>query len=182
MKKTLLVILLSTLGFNAIAQENENEQLDNFGKIELGFHGLSFGYELPISNKFVWENAIGAGMGMNAENNSASYTLDIIKPVPFFKTKLKFVYNINKRNEKEKITLNNSGNYIALQSKYSFGKSANTAYNSALLTEVHWGLQRSLGGNFIFNTHIGLGFVSDFDTNSFAFSPSFGLAFGYRIF
>ena len=65
MKKILLVILLSTLGFKASAQEKDNEQIDNFGKIELGFHGLSFGYELPISNKFVWENAIGAGMGMN---------------------------------------------------------------------------------------------------------------------
>ena len=59
MKKLLLVILLSTLGFNATAQD-QNKNLDKFGKIELGFHGLSFGYELPISNKFVWENALGA--------------------------------------------------------------------------------------------------------------------------
>ncbi|WP_372917675.1 hypothetical protein [Salegentibacter sp.] len=182
MKKTLLVILLATLGFNANAQEKKNDNLDNFGKIELGFHGLSFGYDLPISNKFVWENAIGAGMGMSAENNSASYTLDITRPVPFFKSKLKFVYNINKRIEKEKITLNNSGNFVALQTKYSFGRGGSNTFNPAMLTEVHWGIQRSLGGNFIFNTHIGLGFVRDFDTNSTAFSPTFGLAFGYRIF
>ena len=61
-------------------------------------------------------------------------------------------------------------------------KAVVSTYNPALLTEVHWGLQRSLGGNFIFNTHIGLGFVSDFDTSSTAFSPTFGLAFGYRLF
>ena len=182
MKKILLVILLSTLGFKASAQEKDNEQIDNFGKIELGFHGLSFGQELPISNKFVWENAIGAGMGMNARGNSANYTLDVVRPVPFLKSKLKFVYNINKRIKKEKITVNNSGNYVALQTKYSFGKSGSFTYNPALLTEVHWGIQRSLGGNFIFNTHIGLGFVSDFDTSSTAFSPTFGLAFGYRLF
>jgi len=181
MKKTLLVILLLALGFNASAQETNNN-LDKFGKFELGFHGLSFGYELPISNKFVWENALGAGLGMNAENSSVSYTLDFIRPVPFFKSKLKFVYNINKRIEKEKVTVNNSGNYVALQTKYSFGKSGSFTYNPALLTEVHWGIQRSLGGNFIFNTHIGLGFVRDFDTSSTAFSPTFGLAFGYRLF
>ena len=148
----------------------------------MGFHGLSFGYELPISNKFVWENAIGAGMGMNAEDNSASYTLDVVRPVPFLKSKLKFVYNIEKRIRKEKVTVHNSGNYVSLQTKYSFGKSGSFAYNPALLTEVHWGLQRSLGGNFIFNTHIGMGFLSDFDADSTALTPTFGLAFGYRIF
>ncbi len=180
MKKTLLIIFLASLGFNLTAQE-QSRNLDKFGKIELGFHGLSFGYELPISNKFVWENALGAGMGMNADNG-ANYSLDVATPVPFFKSKLKFVYNINKRIEKEKITVNNSGNFIALQTKYSFGKSGSTTYNPAMLTEVHWGIQRSLGGNFIFNTHIGLGFVRDFDTSSTAFSPTFGLAFGYRLF
>lgn len=182
MKQKLLVIFLSTLGFNAIAQENKKDNLDNFGKVELGLHGLSFAYELPFSNKFVWENAIGAGMGMNADNNSATYSFDLVRPVPFLKSKLKFVYNINKRIEKDKNTLNNSGNYIALQTKYSFGRGGNTTYNQSLLTEVHWGIQRSLGGNFIFNTHIGLGFLRDFNTSSSAFSPTIGLAFGYRIF
>ena len=182
MKKTLLVILLFTLGFNVNAQEKNNDNLDNFGKVELGFHGLSLGYDLPISNKFVWENALGAGMGMNAESNSASYSLDFTRPVPFLKSSLKFVYNIRKRIEKGKITENNSGNYLALQTKYSFGKADSYTLNSSMLTEIHWGLQRSLGGNFIFKTHIGLGFVRDFDNNSTGFSPTFGLVFGYRLF
>lgn len=179
--KRILLILLVIMSLNATAQNKENN-LENFGKIELGFHGLQFGYELPISNKFVWENALGAGMGMNADNSSATYSLDIIRPVPFLKSELKFVYNINRRIKKEKITVNNSGNYIALQTKYSFGKGENTTYNRSMLTELHWGIQRNLGGNFIFNTHIGLGYLGDFDTNNGAFSPTFGLAFGYRIF
>ncbi len=145
-------------------------------------HGLSFAYELPLSNKFVWENAIGTGMGMSAENSSATYSLDIVKPVPFLKSKLKFVYNINKRIEKEKNIRNNAGNYIALQTKYSFGRSANSTYNRSMLTELHWGIQRDLGGNFLFNTHIGLGYLGDFNSNSWAFSPPIGVSFGYRIF
>lgn len=182
MKKTLLVILLSILGFNANAQQNKSDTLDNFAKIELGLHGLSFAYELPLSNKFVWENSIGAGMGMSTENNSLTYSLDVIRPVPFLKSKLKFVYNINKRIANEKNIRNNAGNYIALQTKYSFGRPANNTYNRSMLTELHWGIQRNLGGNFLFNTHIGLGYLGDFDSNSGALSPTIGVSFGYRIF
>jgi hypothetical protein len=69
-----------------------------------------------------------------------------------------------------------------LQTKYSFGKFANTTYNRALLTEIHWGIKRSLGGNFIFNTHVGIGYLGDYNTNSGAISPTIGVAFGYRIF
>lgn len=119
---------------------------------------------------------------MSAENSSATYSLDIVKPVPFLKSKLKFVYNINKRIEKEKNIRNNAGNYIALQTKYSFGRSANSTYNRSMLTELHWGIQRDLGGNFLFNTHIGLGYLGDFNSNSWAFSPPIGVSFGYRIF
>ena len=182
MQKTFLVILLSILSFNATAQLNNADNLDKFGKIELGFHGLSFGYELPVSNKFVWENAIGAGMGMSAEPGAATYSLDVLRPVPFLKSKLKFVYNINKRFEKEKNIRNNAGNYIALQSKYSFGRGGNNTYNRSLLTELHWGIQRNLGSNFLFNTHIGFGYLGDFNSNSGTLSPTIGVAFGYRIF
>lgn len=182
MKKTLLVILLSTLGFNANAQNNDGNNLDKFGKIELGFHGLSFGYELPVSNKFVWENSLGLGMGMSAENNAATYTLDLIRPVPFLKSRLKFVYNINKRKNKDRNILNNAGNYVALQSKYSLGISGVRSLNSAVLTELHWGIQRNLGGRFLFNTHIGLGYLQDLNFNSGVISPTIGVSFGYRVF
>ncbi len=181
MKKTILVILLSTLGFNANAQNNRNN-LEKFGKAELGFHGLILGYELPVSNKFVWENAFGLGMGMSVDNNIATYTLDLIRPVPSLKSRLKFVYNINKRKEKGKNIVNNAGNYIALQTKYSFGISGIRSLNSAMLSELHWGIQRNLGGRFIFNTHIGLGYLQDFNFNSGVFSPTIGFSFGYRIF
>lgn len=178
--KRILFILLLTFGLNANAQNNENN-LDKFGKIELGLHGLTFGYELPVSNKFVWENGIGIGMGMSVPNG-AKYTLNFARPVPFLKSRLKFVYNIQKRKEKGKNILNNAGNYIALQTKYSFGNSNSFDLNSSMLTELHWGIQRNLGGRFIFNTHIGIGYLRDFDLNGAAISPSLGFSFGYRIF
>ncbi len=182
MKKLLLILLISTFGLNSYAQDSNFNNLEKFGKIELGFHGLSFAYELPISNKFVWENALGLGMGMKAEGNEATYNIDLVRPVPFVKSKLKFIYNINKRKEKGRDILNNAGNYVALQSKYSFGSSGANSLNSAILTEVHWGIQRNLGGKFLFNTHVGFGYLHDFDLESGVISPTIGISFGYRIF
>lgn len=182
MKKLLLILILTTLGSHASAQNEIVNNLDNFGKIELGFHGLSFGYELPVSNKFVWENALGLGLGMNVQNNAATYSLDLVRPVPFLKSKFKFVYNINKRKQKDKNILNNGGNYVALQTKYSFGASGTSSLNSAVLTELHWGIQRNLGGRFLFSTHVGFGYLQDFKLDNGVLSPTIGLSFGYRIF
>lgn len=182
MKRLLLVFILSTVGFSANSQNNNVNNLDNFGKIELGFHGLSVGYELPVSNKFVWDNALGLGMGMNVQNNTATYSLDLVRPVPFLKSRLKYVYNINKRKQNDKNILNNAGNFIGFQTKYSFGASGSNSLNSAMLNELHWGIQRNLGGRFIFSTHVGLGYLQDFNLDNGVLSPTIGLSFGYRIF
>lgn len=177
--KRILLILLLIISLNANAQ-NPEKNLDNFGKIELGLHGLNAGYELPVSNKLVWENALGMGMGMSVPNG-AKYTLDFARPVPFLKSRLKFVYNLNKRKNKGRNIFNNAGNYLALQTKYSFGNSHTLSLNSSMLTEIHWGIQRNLGGGFIFNTQIGLGYLRDFDLNGAALSPTLGFSFGYRV-
>ena len=54
------------------------------------------------------------------------------------------------------------------------------------MNEVHWGMQRSLGGNWLLNVHFGLGFAKDFDTpkwlDSTTIYPAVGLKFSYVIF
>ncbi|GHA51962.1 hypothetical protein GCM10007103_35440 [Salinimicrobium marinum] len=164
-----------------MAQSNDN-LLDNFARINLGLHGIEGSYELPVSKKFVWENSLGIGMGANVNASSAEFNLDFGNLTPFLKSELKYVYNINKRESKGKNIVNNSGNYIGLQTKYSFGNSKAYHLNSTSLTEVHWGLQRSLGGNYVFDFHIGLGYLNDYNTNEGAVSPTLGLRFGYKLF
>ena len=180
MKKffTIAILLFSNL---LMAQSNDN-LLDNFARINLGLHGIEASYELPVSKKFVWENSLGIGMGANVNASSAEYYLDFGNLAPFVKSELKYIYNINKRGSKGKNIINNSGNYIGLQTKYSFGNSKVYHLNSISLTEVHWGIQRSLGGNFIFDFHMGLGYLNDYNTNEGAISPTLGLRFGYKLF
>jgi hypothetical protein len=78
--------------------------------------------------------------------------------------------------------MNNSGNYLGLQSKYSFGNANYFELNRTLLTEIHWGIQRPLSNRFIFDMHLGLGFIYDFDFTSASISSTFGLRFGYIMF
>jgi hypothetical protein len=180
MKKIFTIGILLFSNF-LLAQANDN-LLKNFARVNLGLHGIEASYELSFSERFVWENSLGIGMGANSNASSAEFHFDLANPTPFVKSELKYIYNIKKRESKGKTILNNSGNYIGLQTKYSFGNSNVYELNRTSLTEVHWGLQRSLGGKFIFNFHIGLGYLNDYNTNEGAISPTLGLRFGYKLF
>ena len=94
----------------------------------------------------------------------------------------RYYHNFQRRIDRDKNVSGNSGNYIALQSKYSFGDDSDLELSKTLLTELHWGIQRPLGKRFIFDLHIGLGYLSDFDFDDGSLSPTFGLRFGYKIF
>lgn len=181
-KKRTLASCLSFFAFFGFSQTTSSSDLDRFGRINLGLHGLEFSYELPLSKRLLWENNLGMGMGMEASAGSASYTLYLDRPVPFVKSQLKWVYNRNKRVSKGRSLQLNSGNFVGLQTKYSVGNSNLFDVNQALLTEIHWGIQRNLGKRFLLNVQVGLGVLSDIDLAQTAFSPTFGLRFGYRIF
>ncbi|RUA11683.1 MAG: hypothetical protein DSY82_03200 [Flavobacteriia bacterium] len=181
MKRLILFYLLMVSAFT-YSQNEENDNLTKFGRINLGVHGIEFSYELPVSNKFVWENNLGIGLGMNKNGSIAQYYWAFNKPTPYLKSELKFVYNRNKRILKKRPVHNNSGNYIGLQAKYSFGNKNVYDLDETVLTEIHWGIQRNLGRRFLFNTHIGFGYLWDFDNSSGEISPTLGVRFGYRLF
>lgn len=180
MKKLITITFLTLTTF--LFAQNRNDELVNYGRLNLGLHGLDLSYELSITEKFVWENSLGVGMGSNVYGSSVEYIFDLIRPTPYLKSELKYIYNFKKRLSKGKSILHNSGNYIGLQTKYSFGNSNESLLNQTMLTEIHWGIQRPLGKKIIFGIHIGLGYIKDFDTKDEDISPTFGLRFGYKLF
>ncbi len=181
MKKIIFIgFLFLTISF--FGQSKSVNNLSEFARVNIGLHGIDLSYEFPIAKKIVWENSVGLGMGSNSYNSSANYKFLLNNPVPYLKSELKYVYNTKKRLSKDKTIDLNSGNYVGLQSKYSFGDVDYYELNKTLLTEVHWGIQRPLGGRFTFNTHIGLGVLKDFDTKNAQFSPTIGMKFGYKLF
>ncbi|SFN55071.1 hypothetical protein SAMN05421741_10721 [Paenimyroides ummariense] len=178
MKKCLLAALLVANTTACFAQST----LENIGKVSLGLQGAEFSYELPLSKSLLLESAAGLGVGMEVDHNKSTYSFYLLDPVPFVSTELKWIYNREKREAKEKNNANNAGNYVGLQTKYSFGHPNSLALNKALLTDIHWGLQRSLGTKFTLNTNIGLGYMYDFDTTYGDVAPVLRLKFGYRLF
>jgi len=172
-------IVFTSLSF---AQDDAKAPLNQFARINLGLHGIEATYELPISSSIVWENSFGAGMRSYTVNNSVNYRFYLDSPTPYVLSELKYFYNREKRTRKGRSSLNNSGNYIGLQGKYSFGDNRTFRLNKTFLTELHWGIQRPLGKRFIFDLHLGIGYLTDFDFKDGNISPTFGLRFGYKLF
>ncbi len=178
MKKYLLVAFLLANATTCFAQST----LEKVGKVSLGLQGAEFSYELPLGTSFLLESAAALGVGMNTDSGGSTYSFYLLDPVPAISTELRWIYNREKREVKEKNNANNAGNYVGLQTKYSFGNNNSLALNKVLLTDIHWGLQRSLGTKFTFNTNVGLGYMYDFDTTYGSIAPVLRVKFGYRLF
>jgi len=178
MKKCLLAALLVANTTACFAQST----LENIGKVSLGLQGAEFSYELPLGKSLLLESAAGLGVGMEVDHDKSTYSFYLLDPVPFVSTELKWIYNREKREAKEKNNANNAGHYVSLQTKYSFGKNNSLALNKVLLTDMHWGLQRSFGTKFTLNTNVGLGYMYDFDTTCGNVAPVLRVKFGYRLF
>ena len=101
-------------------------------------------------------------------------------PVLRYRGKLKYTCNRENRFKKDKNIDFNSGNYIAIQSIFSSKKT--DVANNVMFNEVHWGMQRSLGGKWLFNLNGGLDYAKDFNTSLDRFYPTIGLEFSYVIF
>lgn len=190
----LLLFAFLIFSFNAIAQTTEPtepEALVPLKKLELGLHGIGLAYEMPFSEKWSANLSTGLGGGYSIYGNDFRSTFVINQPVAYFKSEFRYTYNRNKRLAKAKPMLNNAGNYVAFQTKYTtrrvFGSPSTfdnfggdyDYLNRTLLNEVHWGIQRPVGHKFLFNLHLGLGYAADFDFNDSQLYPAAGVQFAY---
>lgn len=181
MKKT-YILTLFLISFSSLF--SQVDYLQNQFKLEYNLLGFGVSYETPISEKFLID--IGAGVGGGVDN-SESYIWEFNASLAaYFKGEFKYMYNREKRLKKGKSIENNAGNYIAFQTKYftrRFSEDMNfNPLQKAILNEFHWGLQRSLGGNWIFNFHLGFGFLRNIDKDYNLISPSLGIKFSYKLF
>lgn len=190
MKNKLLLATFICTFLSATMFSQENGKLEKMFKADFNFAGIGVAYELPLSKKWSVDLSTGIGAAANAVN-SYEVKWNLAKsPAAYFKSEFKYNYNIEKRFKKGKNTINNSSNYWGIQTKYITPKFNEDDYavvdHNVLATEFHWGLQRSLGGNWLFNFHVGLGYAVDFDLGendtSSNLYPALGLKFSYKIF
>lgn len=173
-----------------LAQE---KTLEKILKVELGLQGFGFGYEHPLSSAFLADFNVGIGGGINVDNTrEVSYAY---WPGPSIQanSSVRWYYNLIKRSNGGKNMTNNAGNFFAFKTKFSsrgvfepipeetINYDDITFLNDALITEVHWGLQRSLSNRLFVNGHIGFGYIRDFANSMGTFSPTIGVKFSYRL-
>jgi hypothetical protein len=180
MKRIILMTSLSGLIHLSFGQTKSETKLSSLAKFDVGLQGIGFTYEPKISDKIIIDLSGGAGGGYDISEGSITY--DVLKPAFYFSLAPKYFYNIQSRIKKGKKTQLNSGNYIGVRIKYVTPLDQKTALiRNSILTNVHWGIQRSLGYHWLFNSHIGVGYAQDIDYRFGTIYPSLDFIFSYII-
>ncbi len=183
MKQIILAALLTGLMHASLAQTDKPDyKLSNLTKLDLGLQGIGISFEPRIGKKLTMDLSAGAGGGYSISEDRVEYEWNILQPAFYFSVTPKYFYNIHQRHNKGKATRFNSGNYIGLRLKYTTPSIAPNDYlRDALLVNLHWGLQRALGGNWTFNSHIGAGYARDLSSEFGTIYPALDFKFSYII-
>lgn len=101
---------------------------------------------------------------------------------PFLDTQYRYYYNFKRRSSLGKRIDRNSANYFAFSALVQSGKSiiGNIDFNEHYGAFVGplWGMQRTYGGGFNLNLHLGLGYAwSDLDNGDIV--PNIGFTLGW---
>jgi len=185
----LTIFFLITIANSSFAQLTH---LIPIFKVEAGFHGLGIGYEQPLNDNWLTEFNLHAGGGFNV-NPANEVSFHYIEfPSIHLSTGLKRFYNLHKIRRNHS---NNAGNFLGMQIKYVSGgliqrtgdfgtppvTPLNPPINDVMITEIHWGTQRSISDRLFFTAKIGMGYIVDFHNLSSTLLPAGGVKLAYRI-
>jgi len=158
MRKILLTIGCALLLVIADAQQPATRSQ---AKIEAGPGGIGFGYEAKLAPRFTLDVNTGIGGNYEIADDRFYYVFASSKydtPALYLGINPRFYYNIAKRANKGRNTSLNAANYIGIKAKL-VAPFDTDYYTGASLINVHWGMQRNIGGKWLLNTHAGLGYA-----------------------
>ncbi|WP_324068526.1 MAG: hypothetical protein RSE15_10890 [Flavobacterium sp.] len=187
MKYTIMIlsIFLSMISHNCFTQDikTDTTALPYLQKAEFNVFGVGVAYELPVAKGFTLDSGMGFSSGAEIINNKIKFQKSLFEPAFYLKSELKYYYNRYVRVAKKLSTRNGEGSYFAIQNKFVSQRlfDSKTRLSNVLLYEVHWGIQRNLYKNFLFNFHIGLGRSNDFTTGGSTFYTSLGVKVSYLL-
>jgi hypothetical protein len=182
-KILILSIFFLTVYQKSFTQEiaNDSTALLYLQKAEINLLGFGVNYEIPVSNVFSLDSGVGFSGGAQIINDKINFQKNFFAPSLYFKSELKYYYNRYIRVAKKLPTRNGEGSYFAFQNKFlsqSLFDSSSRLSNITLF-ELHWGIQRNLYKNFLFNFHIGIGRSYDFTTRGNSNYTSLGIKVSY---
>lgn len=159
--RILIVAALSTLFFNAEAQQNNREnKLPETQKsmtgIQAGLLGAWGYYEFSAARLLAVRTEVGFNSGYGGGG---------VLVLPALTLEPRFYYNLDNRAAKGKTTTNNVGNFVAISHRYNYtglNYSTNQEFDFAeahgLSVFARWGMRRNLTKHLNFETSFGLGY------------------------
>lgn len=152
-------------------------------KAEFNLFGAGVNYEVPVSEAMTLDSGIGFTGGIQVIGDKLHYERNITKPCFYAKSELKYYYNRKDRIANGFATKNNAGSYFGLQAKMITQRlfDKELPLSNIILTEVHWGIQRSLCQQLLVNLHVGVGRAYDFTYSSSSNYAAIGVKFSYLI-
>ena len=184
-KKVLLTCALIASQFvNAqnsfIKQMYDEQDLTSFFKVEVGFDGISAHSENKLGENLLLDTSAGIGGSYEIVDDEFKYAISSMNAAVFTRLQLRYYINRHKRLTKGRKLTNNAGTFVAIQTKFSLGKSENYDQSVMWLNDIHIGQQLPLGEKFIFRYHIGVGKAFQLTEDLSSFYPAAGVSFGYK--
>ena len=175
MKKLWFIAIFVFCSYNLLAQNNKTYRSHS---IKGPLIGLSYSYEHPI----VQQSTLNFELILNGGFGSSIFYDSYWVIAPVLRVESRYYYNLIKRYEKERKTINNSANYLALafdyQPGFSIGQNAEASQYLQIVPK--YGLKRTMGRHFIFEIAAGFGayVVQNYDWEGvFAIDIKLGYAF-----
>lgn len=166
MKRLFLVIMIGLLTYNVFSQDKIPKVEKSIFGLQTGMLGVWVHNEYGLTNAVTLRTELGLDTGIfggDYYDNRFNFIL-----FPTVTLEPRYYYNLNKRVAKGKNIAKNSGNFLALKGNYipdwfvisNSNSNIDIAENISVL--VKWGIKRTLGEHFTYETGIGLGFRTFF--------------------
>ncbi|MGV8829340.1 MAG: hypothetical protein ACWA6U_13605 [Breznakibacter sp.] len=158
MRKILLATILCALSLIAKAQTTSIEQ-STYG-IQTGLLGIWAHHEAKLSSKIALRGELGFDSGIWG---GSYYEKTGFLMTPVITMEPRWYYNLQKRTNKSKRTDGNSGNFIAIKTSFHPDWFVISNYDDLqIISDISitptWGIRRSIGKHFTFETGIGIGY------------------------
>ena len=168
------ILLLFIFGWcsTTIAQDNQPISVEKsvFG-VQTGFLGIWGHNELRLTNQLSLRSEIGMDMGIFINGNSDNNFVLI----PVLRIEPRWYYNLKKRSNKNKSISKNSANFLTLSTTYNpdwftISNIENINVISSIAFIPKWGIKRTYGKWFTFETGVGIGYIESLDSKYEFFS------------
>ncbi|MDR2222675.1 MAG: hypothetical protein LBE34_08025 [Flavobacteriaceae bacterium] len=165
-KKCLIIIIISMFSFIQFSFSQEKTHF----YINIGLQGFETSINTRIYGDFNAEAYGGYGHGYTMYDTDGKVSPVYERLTPFVKGAVR--WNFTNKEKKR--------NYIGVQSKYSFGHDGDLDFNKSNLNELHLGIERNMGKRFIFNSHLGVGYHTDYVMHKSTALLTLGLTFKFN--